>query len=241
MSPEALYMQMGQLIAEMPNFVISRQLTPEKQLWLGRAVALVEAGGSTLDAIELMDAAKRLDNAHDGLRRHHSDRIAQLLFRALARAELKAPAAAQGAFVPAGNVLDAFAMVAKILGETKGDVLIVDRYANDKVLTDFAVLAPENVTMRLLTTEQYKASLQPAAEHWRRQYRQNRPLEIRVASPKQLHDRLIVVDNKTAWTLGQSLKDLAVTSPTTIIRTPPDLATAKIEAYADLWTAATPL
>jgi hypothetical protein len=155
MSPEALYMQLGRLIAEMPNFVISRQLTPDKQLWLGRAVALIEAGGSTLDAIELMDAAKRLDGPHDGIRRHHSDRITQLLYRALARAELKAPAAAQGAFVPAGNVLDAFAMVGKILGEAEGDVLIVDRYANNKVLTDFAVLAPDNVTMRLLTTEQY--------------------------------------------------------------------------------------
>jgi hypothetical protein len=106
---------------------------------LGRAVALIEAGGSTLDAIELMDAAKRLDGPHDGIRRHHSDRITQLLYRALARAELKAPAAAQGAFVPAGNVLDAFAMVGKILGEAEGDVLIVDRYANNKVLTDFAV------------------------------------------------------------------------------------------------------
>ena len=155
MSPEALYMQLGRLIAEMPNFVISRQLTPDKQLWLGRAVALIEAAGSTL-------GRHRVDGRRQTTRRPPRrntapplDRITQLLYRALAQAELKAPAAAQVAFVPAGNVLDAFAMVGKILGEAEGDVLIVDRYANNKVLTDFAVLAPDNVTMRLLTTEQY--------------------------------------------------------------------------------------
>jgi hypothetical protein len=81
----------------------------------------------------------------------------------------------------------------------------------------------------------------PAAERWRMQYGGARPLEVRVSEPKLLHDRLIVVDQKTVWSLTQSFKDLAARSPTSIIRTPPEISAAKMEAYADLWDGATPL
>jgi hypothetical protein len=155
MSPEALYMQLGQLIAEMPNFVISRQLTPDKQLWLGRAVALIEAGGSTLDAIELMDAAKRLDGPTT---EYGATTQIELPSSSIVRSrELnsKRPRPHKAPLFRPGMCSTRLRVVGEILGEAEGDVLIVDRYANNKVLTDFAVLAPDNVTMRLLTTEQY--------------------------------------------------------------------------------------
>jgi len=142
----------------------------------------------------------------------------------------------------AGDVYDAFAMVGKALGESSADVLFVDPFANESIL-EFAALAPENVTIRVHTTDRYMATLQPAASRWRQQYTQSRPLQIRVSDRKVLHDRLIIVDRNRikTWTLGQFLKDLAARSPTTIARTPAEVATSKIDAYADLWTKATPL
>ena len=97
--------------------------------------------------------------------------------------------------------------------------------------------------IKVLTTDRYKATLQPAAARWRQQYAQNRPLAISVSDFKLLHDRLIMVDadRTKTWTLGQSFKDLAARSPTTIARTPPEIAMSKIDAYADLWKKATPL
>ena len=56
--------------------------------------------------------------------------------RVLARAELRAPAAVQGAFILVGDVYDAFAMVGKALGELSVDVLLVDPYANESLLAD---------------------------------------------------------------------------------------------------------
>lgn len=149
---------------------------------------------------------------------------------------LQHPATVQGAFVAAGDVHDAFAIVGKVLAEANSDLLIVDPYANEVLLQDFVVTAPENALVRILTTPQYKAALQPAVERWRKQYGKGRPLEVRISGPKLLHDRLIIVDQTTAWSLTQSFKDLAARSPTSIIRAPPDIAQAKIEAYTDLWS-----
>ena len=76
--------------------------------------------------------------------------VAVIVQRALAKAELKAPATVQGSFIPAGNALDAMAAIGKILGGATQDVLIVDPYMDEKVLTNFAPLAPEHVAIRLL-------------------------------------------------------------------------------------------
>jgi hypothetical protein len=40
LSPEELYLQLGNLVAEMPDLA-NCQVTPEVNRWLGRAVALV--------------------------------------------------------------------------------------------------------------------------------------------------------------------------------------------------------
>jgi hypothetical protein len=97
-------------------------------------------------------------------------------------------------------------MVGKLLGEAKADVLLVDPYANEKI-TDFAVTAPESTTVRILTTEQYSAGLNAAAERWVQQYSKTRRPEIRVLDRKRLHDRLIIIDGATAWSLPQSFKE----------------------------------
>jgi hypothetical protein len=121
---------------------------------------------------------------------------------------------------------------------------MVDPYADAKALTDYAVLAHENVTIRLLsdTATCYQASLKPAAQHWRQQHGALRPLEVRLAPAKALHDRLIQVDGSTVWALGQSFKDLAARSHTSLVRMMDAEATAlKIAAYESLWQDSTEL
>jgi len=60
------------------------------------------------------------------------------LYKAIAIAELDAPAGAQGAFIPVGNAFEAYSAIAKVLRSAASDVLIVDPYMDDSVLTDFA-------------------------------------------------------------------------------------------------------
>jgi len=234
--PESLYVQLGRLVETMPDLA-SDAVSPEANRWLGRAAALVEATGDLGDLTALKMAADTLTNR--ALRYGSSQTIAAIIYRALARAELKAPASAHGAFIPAGESFTAIAAVSKVVAAARQSLLIVDPYADAKALTDFAVLAPEGVQVRILSDAgTVKPSLKPAAESWAKQYDSSRPLEIRLAPARSLHDRLITVDDAQAWTLTQSLKDFAARSPASIVRVDAETADLKLRAYAAIWQSA---
>jgi hypothetical protein len=96
--------------------------------------------------------------------------------------------------------------------------------------------------VRLLADQQYvKPGLKPATQRWTQQHGNSRPLQARLTAPRTLHDRLIAVDGKDAFTLTQSLNGLAVRSPATIVRVPADVAALKIPAYDAIWQASVPL
>ena len=59
----------------------------------------------------------------------------------------------------AGHTFDAYAAVIKVLGTATTDLLMIDPYADAKILTRYAVSAPEQVSVRILADE---APLLPA-------------------------------------------------------------------------------
>jgi hypothetical protein len=167
------------------------------------------------------------------------DEIVAILHRALAHAELLAPAASQGSFIAAGNEFQAFARLAKVLEQARTDLLIVDPYMDEVVLTDFAPLAKDGIHIRLLAAEgRAKPTLEPAASRWVTQYRSNRPLELKLADAKMMHDRLILIDGKAAWLVTQSFKDFAKRSHGSIALADPEAGKMKIAAYEGIWRAA---
>ena len=174
MDPQALYVQLGRLIETMPDLkAIQRPI--ETIQWLGRAHALVKAAGDAADIVRLKAEIDHLDS--DIFRDSAADGIVLVLYRALASAELSAPASDQGSFIPAGNAFGALAAVGKVLGAAKKDLLIVDPYMDETLLTDFALLAPEKLPLRLFADKQFvKASLAPAAARWVTQHGADRPL-----------------------------------------------------------------
>jgi hypothetical protein len=148
------------------------------------------------------------------------------------------PAGVAGSFVPVGNNFDVFAALSKIFATSKLDVMIVDPYIDHSALVDFGLAVPEGVPIRLLADANYhKATLRPAAEKWIAQYGTNRPLSVRLAPAKSLHDRAIFIDRQEAWTLTQSLKDFAKRAPAEIIRAD-SIANLKVEAYESIWATA---
>jgi len=238
LSPEALYLQLGQLVAEMPD-LRNAPITQDVNQWLGRAAALVTASGNIADSAAMNAAANHLTGI---LRETNAQTISAIVHRALATAEMNAPAGAKGAFIAAGSSFDAFSAVGKVLARAQADILIVDPYADGKALTDFAVQASEGVAIRILAGEsEHKATLSPAAQNWAKQFAATRPLEVRLAPAKTLHDRLIILDGKEAWSLTQSLNAFATRSPATIVRVDEEIATMKVAAYQPLWQAGKPL
>lgn len=237
-SPESLYLQLGQLVATMPDLA-QGAITPEVNQWLGRAAALVSVGGNLADKVALSTAAMHLEGP---LRSTNAQTIAVVVHRALAIAEMNAPATNSAAFIPAGGSFDAFAQVGKVMGRAKYVLLIVDPYADEKVLTEYAIQIPAGIAIQVLADEvNHKATLRTAAAAWSKQHGAERPLEVRLAATKTLHDRLLFVDKSEVWSLTQSLNAFASKSPASIVRLADDVAAMKVEAYLPMWDAAKPV
>ena len=235
LDPESLYRQLGRLIETMPDLSV-HPTTKEAHLWLGRAFALVNEvnvigdPGAFTQSVALMNR---------GAHRLAIDQITAIIYRAFGVAESKAPQGAGGAFIPVGNSFDAFAAVAKIMQSATSDVFVIDPYMDETALTEFGAAVPAGVTLRLMSDiATQKPTLAPAAAKWVAQHGANRPLLARLAPAKTLHDRAIFIDQTTAWTLTQSLKDFAKKSPAEIVRAD-DTAALKISAYESIWASAT--
>ncbi|MBW7968408.1 phosphatidylserine/phosphatidylglycerophosphate/cardiolipin synthase family protein [Bradyrhizobium sp. BR 10289] len=200
--------------------------------WLGRAEALVATSGDVAALAEFTLAKPKL--AQPTTRAMAQQSLMLTLYKVLAAAELASPPGAQGAFIPVGSSFDAYAAIAKVMSAAKHDVLVVDPYMDDTVLIDFGGVLNEGVTLRLLTDQATaRPNLAPAASRWKAQF-DRRPLEVRLASQKALHDRAIFIDRSEAWTVTQSLKDFAKRSPAEIVRAD-DIASLKIASYESIW------
>jgi hypothetical protein len=235
MTPEELYRRLGRIIEECPAFGGVAPLSAEQLTWLGRAEALVAESKDNLAQAEF--AAARGSLAHPTMRPAGHQNVMMSLYRVLGKAELASPPSVQGAFIPVGSVFDAYAAVAKIFAAATSDLLVIDPYMDDTALLDFAGAVPDNVVLRLLSDfGTAKPTLGPAATKWSAQYPQ-RKLAVRLAPARTLHDRAILVDGKEAWTVTQSLKDLAKRSPAEIVRAA-DTADLKIAAYEQIWKSA---
>ncbi len=235
MSSEELYFRLRDLLASMPDLADKDWNTPETHRWLGRAGAVMEAAGDIIDA-----AAFRTDVASlaGPWRRDAAFRLRVLLNRALARAEVALPVPVTGTFIAANTPFDALAAVARVVAKAQTDLLFVDPYADDTLLRDFVSAASEGVQIRILTDpdpRKHKPSLLPAVERWRQQYKEARPLEVRFATPRVLHDRAIIVDGSAVWMLGQSFNKLADRAPTTLMQATPDVGAPFHDAHEALW------
>jgi hypothetical protein len=214
--------------------------SPETLKWLGELHALLSSMKLTGELVALKVASGMLVR-YPGLSTSAAD-VRALLYRVLAEAELKAPASEQGTFIAAGNELDAYAAVSKVLASAKSTVLVVDPYMDGKALTDFLPSSAEGVFISILSDQAtLKPTLGPAAERWTDQFGDARPLQVRLAPARTLHDRLILVDGDKIWSLSQSLKDFANRAHGSILKVDPETAALKIAAYMDIWDSATAL
>jgi hypothetical protein len=238
--PESLYIQLGHLLASVPDFMEPGPLSPETEHWLARAYALVAAAGDPIDTAEMRRVT---DQFGDLVYRQLSlAPILNILRRTAAVAELQSPVSVQGTFIHAGNVFDAMVALGKVLQSATSEVLIVDPYMDEKALTDFVLLVSEKVPIRLLSDAQsVKPTLRPAYERWVKQYGPARPLTVRLAPARTLHDRVIIIDGAAAYVSTQSLNAIAVRSPASITRADAETAGLKIEAYQKIWDSAVPL
>jgi hypothetical protein len=235
---ERLYLELGRLIAEIPELAAG-PITPEAQRWLASANSLVKSSGSLADALQLAVARENLDGP---LQARNAEAIIKILHRVLAKAELNAPREVRGSVLLIGEGLDAYEAVRQLLSTATNDVLLVEPAAGGKILADYAILAPERVTVSLLADEaQYKPSLIAGVQRWQQRLGDHRNLVVRLAPANTLHERLILLDGGRAWVSGVPFGNLAKRPYTTLVRMRPEEEARKIGVYAKLWEEAEPL
>jgi hypothetical protein len=238
LTPEKLYFELGRLIAEMPELA-SGPITPEVQRWLASANALVKSSGSLTEALQLTVACENLDGL---LRARNAETIINILYRVFVKAEVNAPREVRGSVLLIGGNLDAYMAMRRLLATATSDALLVEPDAAGKILADYAILAPERVTVRLLADEaQYRPSLVGGVQRWQQRFGDSRNLMVRVASANTLYERLILLDGGRAWLLGVPFSHLAKRTHTTLVRMRPEEEARKIAVYAEIWEEAKPL
>lgn len=234
---DAQYLRAASLMRSIPN--LGKFDDPETLIWLGRCQAQIEEFLGAFDVVEFRTATNRLASSVFFPEARRT--ILTILYRLVASLEAKASSTLAGSFIPAGSAFDAFAALSKTLGEANTGVLVADPYIDEVFLTDFALCIKPGTAIRILSDREHlQLSLKPATARWIEQYGTARPIEVRVTPRKKLHDRLMIVDQKTVWLVSQSFKNLATRAHATITRAD-DIAEMKILAYADLWEEAKPL
>ena len=234
MTPEQLLAPLEAVIRDAPAFVYQQPLTDEEQRWLGRAEALVEASGSTYALLEFRTARQDLGSIG-----HSKEALLLPLHATYSRVELHAPAAARGAFIPAGDTWNGYAALVKLIQKPCDNLLIVDPYLNSDMYTDFLPHSSARTSVRCLTTRRPENhdGLLAAARKWTTDaIAKNKPVELKYAPAGALHDRLIIIDGREAWLISQSFKDIAKRSPASVSRADKEICFMKAQHYDELWS-----
>ena len=117
-------------------------------------------------------------------------------------------APSQGVFFD-GQLWDARALVLKLIGSAKRSLILVDNWATPDVLDLFAKKRA-NVRATIFTSEHYDKNHVPhhkISEADVKAFNAQYP-KLSVRFTESFHDRFLIVDNRTIYLIGASLKDL---------------------------------
>jgi hypothetical protein len=203
------------------NYMVSQSVIPSKQL-LGGAIPYVftEQGVSMLSAVLKSDKAinvsikvirafvemkkfivnnaalfQRLDKIE--LKQTETDQKFEQIFKAL---EDKSVKPKQKIFYDS-QIFDAYTFVSDLIRSAKISVILIYNYIDDTVLTLFTN-RNKNVTAKIYTKTINKQLALDLKKH-NSQYP-----EIKIKELKKAHDRFLIIDEKTIYHFGASLKDL---------------------------------
>jgi hypothetical protein len=230
MDKVALLAELRALAADAPDFAT---YSPSSRLhleWLGKAYALILRWNKN-EAISFKTTANFL--AIDLTRDMNVGKLLGTLHCAIADIEIQVPELPPQAFGP-GAVYDFHKALLDLLASATSELLIVDPYLDEQIFDAYISTVPPQVVVRLLTLK-YAASLSPAVQKFISQ----KKMTVEVRSTREIHDRVIFIDGRSCWVLGQSINVAAKTKPTYLAPLAADTSQLKKAEYERIWTVAT--
>ena len=237
--PEKPAMNSAVLLAELqlmanatPDFHLFSSASRQHFEWLGKTHALLtrwnDAEANTFRQI----------SGFLGTQVTRESNVVQLigiLHRALADLQLNTPSKPDQVFGP-GAVYDFFKALKDVLSTAEISVMVVDPYLDDQVFDTYISGIGPSINAKLLTTktgDQFK----PALDRYQAQHSQI----IQVRKTKAIHDRVVMIDGRSCWVLGQSINNAAKSKPTYIAPLSLDTAGEKIRIYRGIWDESEPV
>jgi hypothetical protein len=135
-----------------------------------------------------------------------------------------------------GAVYDFFKALNDLMSSATLSIFVVDPYLDDELFDSYLSAVPSKVIVRLLTKNR-ASNLKAAITKFVAQH----GLKIDARVSDAIHDRVLFVDDRSSWVLGQSIKDAAKTKPTYLAPLDHDTVVLKKSVYEDIWVAVTVL
>ena len=192
---------------------------------LGEAEVLVGMYNK-MDAIEINSNIKFLSNYPT----HCYLLILKTISKTLYELEIKYPKQDTKQVYASGDAYEFYHDFKAVVLAAKQSILIIDPYINNELFDLYIEKLPDaiechvllnkvNDTIRILID---KLKLSPSRR-------------IEVKSSTEIHDRVVFIDKRQCWILGQSIKDAAMKKPTYFLQLPDDLAIDKLKYYEQIW------
>jgi hypothetical protein len=108
----------------------------------------------------------------------------------------------------------------------KSPIFIVDPYVDEQIVDTYLTAAAQPVTVRLLARES-TAALGPAVTKFIAQTK----MKVEIRRSEAIHDRVIFLDGRSCWVLGQSIKNAAKSKTTYLASLDSDAAGLKNIIY----------
>lgn len=215
MDKVVLLTELRALADDVPNFDAYSPASRPHLEWLGKSHALI----SRWDRVAAADFQGATDFlAFDLIRATNVAKIMSILHRAIADLELQVPRLPNQTFGP-GAIYDFLKALRDLIASATKSLLVVDPYLDEQIFDAYLSSVSSQVVVRLLARE-FAVALKPSVEKF---IAQNKTL-VEVRTSKALHDRVVFIDDRSCWVLGQSIKDAARTKPTYLAPLPFDAA-----------------
>ena len=226
METVALLVELQALANDAPDFGLYSPASRPHLEWLGKTHALITQWNS-IEAISFAHSADML--SVDATRDMSVAAVLGTLHRAIAAVRLQVPAHPNQVFGP-GAVYDFYTALRDLLASATGAVLVVDPYLDEHIFDTYLTSISRTVTVRLLA-RMNSTALQPALAKFVAQ--SSMAVEIRRSSA--LHDRVVFIDGRTCWVLGQSIGVAAKSKPTYLAPLSIDAVPLKLAFYETIW------
>ena len=132
------------------------------------------------------------------------------------------------AYAP-GDYYRYFADLKEIISGAQSEIFVVDPYFNGDAFNAYFSDLQADIALQLLG-QRYLNSVMPYADNHAKQYGSR----IEVRKSKELHDRLIIIDQTDCWITGGSIKQ-AGDKAGYLIPLAPGIAEAKRDIYSEIW------